>query len=581
MLPQDRKGDYRIVGHDRGLTIDESVSVPSRSEMIASSETSDGPGSVGRDQNVPHSEAVAEAIRRFFRAHRMLRAYPVDNEISRRALAEVNERLAPVLPLTLKLSKNGLACEQAVLLDDRGETPPLVDSLFKDGIRRIVLERGLSAGELERLLVSLAEAIDPDDLTEDYVTRLWEAELSSVRISAIDPYLDPEITNDVLEGTEPPPADVEPSEEVASTDVPPPPDDAFQVSPEDADRVEADVRGAAGSTRWREFIDASFEVIATSAGAERLSDAVQALETYFHLLVRLGQLSEASTIVEGLASSSSAAGSVPGRALERMASADRLAPLHTALETKSSTAKDVQSILVHLGPPAVEAICEFLAKSRAVSSRRVCAQALGQIADPAVAVVVERFRHSAEGERAAYALALGKLQGDTVVSTLLEATADPDHAVRHEVVRALASQTDPRATDALLRLSLEDANPNTRIIALRGLGRACQQLDQRAILERVRSRQYASLSDEEKTLLFDTVGGAADEAIVPVLRTILAPSWIPGRQRRDDWERAASALARLGTPEAIHVLEEFSRSRRSDLAFVCATALRSARETTP
>lgn len=56
-----------------------------------------------RDPIVPDSEAVAEAIRRFFRAHRTLRAYPVDNEISRRALAEAGERLGGVLPLTLQL----------------------------------------------------------------------------------------------------------------------------------------------------------------------------------------------------------------------------------------------------------------------------------------------------------------------------------------------------------------------------------------------------------------------------------------------------------------------------------------------
>ena len=205
------------------------------------------PDATGPGANVPDSEAVADAIHQFFRAHRALRTYPVDNEISQRALAVAGERLGGVLPLTLRLFADRLEWEQTPVFDDRGETPPLVGSLFKDGIRRIVFQAGLAGDELQRLLVVLVKPVDPDDLSEDYVTRLWEADLPSVRISAIDPYLDPEIEGAVLEGTEPP-ADDDPNEEAAT--VPPPPEDAFRIRPEDAERVAADVQQAVSVTRW-------------------------------------------------------------------------------------------------------------------------------------------------------------------------------------------------------------------------------------------------------------------------------------------------------------------------------------------
>ncbi len=525
------------------------------------------------------SQDVAEASRLLFRALRTVRAYPVDNEISRRALADAMEALDSALPLALQLVAGRLEWQQTPVLDDRGEIPPIVASLFQDGIRRIALESDLSADEFQRFLVGLATPVDPDDLSEDYVTRLWEADLRNVRISAIDPYLDPDIEEDVLEGTPEPPPEVETSDETAT--VAPPPDDAFLIPSEVAEQMAADIEQAGDGTRWQDFVAASFDTIDSGVGPERVGEVVIVLETYFHLLVREGQLAEATDIVKGLRSIASETGSVPGRALERMADADRLAPLRDALETKANRPEEIQSILNYLAPASVDAVCEFLEQSTSPTSRRLYARTLGQIGDPAVPTVVERFGRSSGEARTGYTLALGALEGKVVVSTLLEALEDPDHTVRREAVRGLAAKDDARARDALLRIALDDAESTTRIVALRGLGHARRQLDYQGLLQRIQSRGYGSLPDEEKTLLFMALGAAGDEAVVTVLHGILKPGWIPGRQRREDWARAASALARLGTSRAIRVLEEFSQSRQGDLASACSAALRTVRKDNP
>ena len=148
----------------------------------------------------PAAAPVAEALGWFFRTVQTLRTYPIDNEISRRSLAELGPRFAQVLPLTLSVLPEGLTWEQTPLLDERGSVPPIVGSLFKHGVRRIRIDAGLETDELLRLLLALARPLDPEDLSEDYVTRLWEADLPHVHISAIDPYLDVEVAGDVLEG---------------------------------------------------------------------------------------------------------------------------------------------------------------------------------------------------------------------------------------------------------------------------------------------------------------------------------------------------------------------------------------------
>ena len=547
-------------------------------EMTGSSDS--GPrDTTGRGPVVPDSKAVADAIGQFFRALRTLRSYPVHNEMSQRAMADVTEQFSRVLPFTLQLAADGLAWDQTPVFDDRGETPELVGNLFKDGVRRIAFQTDLGRDELQRFLVALGQPIDPDDLSEDYVTRLWEADLPSVRISAIDPYLDPEIEGDVMEGTQEPSTEVVPNQEAAA--VPPPPDDAFQILPDVAERVAAEVEQEAGMTRWQDFIQAGFQALSAAQDAQRLAGVVEALESYFHLFVREGQLAGAATIVERLKGVSSETDSEPAQALERMADADRLAPLHEALETKTCRPEEIQAVLVQFGHASADTVCRFLDQSQSPRTRRLYAQTLGQIGDPVKDVAVEGFRRSSGDQRASYTIALGTMQGDDVVSTLLEAMEDPDPAVRREGARALMAQTGEKATDALCGTALDDdAEPITRIIALRGLCNTQRQLDYHILLRRIQSRQYRPLSDEEKMLLFLALGATGHDDVVGELQRILTPSWIPGRQRRDDWKHAASALGRLGTPRAIQALEELSRHRNTELASVCTTELRSVRKNT-
>ena len=184
------------------------------------------------------AEAIAEAIRWLFRTVRTLRSYPIDNEMSVRALRELTPRLEQVLPFSLELGTEELRWEATSLKDDRGSFPPLIADLYRDGIRRIRLELGLEEDELRRLLLALASPLDPTDLTEDYVTRLWESDVPNVRIFAVDPYLDVDTPPaDVLEGNVPPASHAEEVAPDPELKIPPPPESAFRIAPEDEARI--------------------------------------------------------------------------------------------------------------------------------------------------------------------------------------------------------------------------------------------------------------------------------------------------------------------------------------------------------
>lgn len=524
-----------------------------------------------------HGDGVSEAIRWLFRAIRTLRTYPEDNEISRRALAELLPRLSAVLPLSLEMAGGQLVSEGTTLHDDQGKTPQLVTELYRDGVRWVRLDAGLDEAELRKLLTVLATPLDPDNVIEDYVTRLWEAQLAHVRVSAIDPYLQPDITGDVLEGKEQPTElahDVEEDQD-PQLDVPPVPDAAFRIEKDEETRISEEVERLAATKRWDEFASAIFDALDSNPVEQTRTELTAIVEAYFSYVVRELQLGTAARLVEAMKRrSSEPAATAFEAAVGRMAQADRLASLHEALEAGTSNAQEVLSVLVLLAPFSLGAVCGFLDRAHAERARRVYIDVLSRIGNAAVETVIQRFRRSSGEIRALYARALAGLQGDGVVAALIEALPESNPAVEREVLRALSRQDDGRAVAALLRVSIEARDPASRIIALRGVVNTPRGLDSESLVQRIQSRHYGALSSEEKDLLFRALGVLGGDRTVPLLRDIIRPRWIPWLERRDDWSRAAAALAHIGTPAARDALQAFSQHRRSDLAAICVNALR-------
>ena len=519
----------------------------------------DGLATPPSGDQVQGAEAIAEAVRRLFRTLRTLRSYPIDNEISVRALGEFTPRLAQALPFSLELGAQEFRWGDTPLKDDRGAFPPLMADLYRDGIRRIQLEPGLAEEELRRFLLTLASPLDASDLTEDYVTRLWEADVPHVRVFAVDPYLDVETPEEVLEGHVPRGSHAEELAPAPELKIPPPPESAFQIAPEDEARVAQEMKRAATSRPWGAFVDALFDSVTAPMQEEQRENLVEIFEAYFFRLVREHQVDVAARVLEQLRGpSASAAASLFGPSVARIAQADRLVALHEALEARTASAKDAVSLLVVLGPDSLDAVCTFLEQTTSERLRRLYADVLLRMGGPASPRVIERFRSASGDARRTYARALGGLEGEAVVTTLLDARSEPDAGIRREVVRALATHHDARAGGALLRIALEDTEPESRIIALRGLEGTRTRLNYQNLLQRIQSRQYRSLASEEKDLLFRVLGTIGDDDVVPLLQKILRHSWIPGRTHRDDWPRAASGLARLGTPSALVVLEAAS-----------------------
>ena len=522
---------------------------------------------------------VLRAVSAFLRAERTLRTYPPENQITQRVLSELGPRLAPALPLDLFVSRDQLIWEGTPLLEGDLDRSNLPARLYRDGVRRLQLLPGLAGDELRCLVALLATAIDPDDLTEDYVTRLWEAELPHVRVTAIDPYLDLEATEDVLEGEVVPTDQVEDVGPMPDQEpIPLPPDEAFRISAEDKKLFAEEVARAEANPPWPNFIAALFEQLRAASTQECIEALVRVMEASFYRLVEEGRYDLAVELSTSIRGTVPHAADLPvRRALERMSHPDRLRSLQEAMERGECSRRDVERLVLLIAERVPESACALLASAIDDGVRRFYADILIKVGGGVVEPALENLLSAPPELRAHFIRILSQVGDPRALPGLLAGLDEPDPEIRKEALRGLARLREPTARKRLLTLALADSEASVRIATLRCLGSARTQLGSTAIIARLESSEFRSLPEEERDLLFVALGSCGGPEALAFLSGRLQASWIPGRNDPVTWRRTAAALAQLGTPEATAILETGASSRNRELAAICGEALASRR----
>ncbi len=529
---------------------------------------------------------VSRAASAIVRAERIVRTYPPGNELRERTLRELRAQLAAALPLELRVQRTCFALgEQKIVEEGRGQSD-LAARLYRDGVRCLGFDAELADEELSRLLVTLATPIHPDDLSEDYVTRLWSAELRGVRVVAVDPYLALDVPDQVLEGKEVPGGEVEGVELPEATldesreedAVPPPPDEAFEISRADAERIAQEVAHAESTPPWENFTGALFDLLLSTVDEARIEELNVLMEATFQRLLDDAKLELAGAMLERLQRSATpACEAALRRTVERITAAERLEPVRLALEAGASTPQAARAFLAALGPRAPRLCCAFLARSSDPAAQRFFVQTLVELGAAAVDPVLALFQQAPVALQRNLARILAGVRDPRVTRTLMVALSNPDAGLRREALRSLAALRDSTALGSIMKAALGDPDGSVRLVALRVLGQARAELDCSEILRVLDSSRFQSLGSDEKDLLFETLGAIGGAPALEYLRRRLRPSWIPGRNDAEDWQRAASALAALGTEPALAALTEGAGNRRRALAAICARALQEAR----
>src|SRR5688572_14598539 len=235
------------------------------------------------------------------------------------------------------------------------------------------------------------------------------------------------------------------------------------------------------------------------------------------------------------------------------------------------------NFLVQLGSGAAPAICDLLGQVNHMKHRRALCEALASSCKDDVEVLISRL-----GDPRWYVIrnvvyVLGRIAHQGVERALDRALHHEDVRVRKEAVRALGNIESPTAR-AYLVSAFRDADAGVRIQAAMTLALKRDDRAAQSILGVIQGTDFTRRDSNERAAFFEALGRCGSDSLVPRLEVMLTKGGL-FRSGGNEEERlhAALALAWLGTPSAIAILNREIGSKRDFVRRAVETALASVR----
>jgi HEAT repeat protein len=231
--------------------------------------------------------------------------------------------------------------------------------------------------------------------------------------------------------------------------------------------------------------------------------------------------------------------------------------------------------MVLLDKNALLPLTDLLGKINQMKVRRVICDALVIIGKDHIGLLVSRL-----DDRRWYVVrnityVLGKIGDVRVVEKFRQLVHHREVKVRKEVVRALEEINHPKATDLLVQF-IRDEDLPVRASVVRLLAKANYKEALEPLLRVIQQRDFEERDLYEKKEFMTALAHIGGEEVLSILAKIMKRKgffWFK-REKQDEMALcAAIALKSIGTPRAIELLEEGSRSMNKVVRDACAKAI--------
>lgn len=510
---------------------------------------------------------------------------------------------------------------------DRNDS--LAFRFFADGVRGITVKEGLEAGELRSFLEVVRKAIDGPNGQDDVVTLLWERdfrhieyaylsldELSDAGAASAADARDDDRDHDKEAGEaipwptgvaeEEPPAgedDASAGEEGAvdgsmaaersddwsahiqrSRTWERPDGIQFQLSDKEKDELEHQIRLEEVRPLRQEVLDIVAAILRHEEDGAGFMDSAVAFQRFIEFAIEEGDIRRARELL-GLLKEIAAEKSTEGpeykgiadqviREIGRPSFLGQLAPTlnaHPELDPEALT-----EFLVQLGSGATPAICDLLGQVNHVRHRRALCEGLIASCRNDVEPLLQRL-----GDTRWYVIrnvvyVLGRIAHHGVERALDRALHHEDVRVRKEAVRALGNIESPTAR-AYLVSAFRDSDAGVRIQAAMTLAEKREDRAAQSLLGAIQAPEFQRRDLRERQAFYEALGRAGSDALAPKLEPLLTKGGMFGGGDDDERYHAALALAWLGTPKALAVLDRELKSKREPVRQAVEKALATVR----
>jgi HEAT repeat protein len=546
----------------------------------------------------------------FIKAIKAFRFYPQDNPTLKgfreQLLKKFQFFLNKYLSFNLQVGEYDLSFKGKILYENRDVKTSLAFLLYKDGLREIRFMKDLEEWEVQGFVDILKQTDHINQLEDDIVTLMWEKDFAHISFLATDEFL--EETPIVIPGNvdqfrknlvfKPMGYQVqvdlfeEGSEEEINLDhilskeikeLPPFVSDrsVYFLTPEEVEGLRRDVEAEVDPTFVFNVLDILLEILALEKESEPFQDAVNIIIKILDAFLTIGEFTKATDLLKRVNITLKTYDlkdwqieSIRRIVLEAGEEV-RIERIGKVLEREEVRLEDVNAYLLLLQKNSINPLIKLLGELRNSKARRVFCDALSEIGKNAI----ELFTPFIDDRRwflvRNIVYILGRIGKEQSLPYILKAFNHEEIRVRREAVQALGLIGGSKATGLLVKALIEN-DVRIRCMAAVNLGKVGKKAGLIPLLEVVQSKDFNKREPVEIKAFLNAIGMVGSNEAIPILQQLLErKSWF-GRGKIDEVRiEVANALAMIGTPEAMAILEEGKNSKEESIRNACLQALRS------
>lgn len=562
---------------------------------------------------------VADWLQALVRTLKAYRMYLPNNPTLHKFQSDLEARtwssLKEIGDIVLNVQQFDLLFEDYSVYHNAAREESLAYRFFTDGVRQITFREGLEPQELRGVLDVLKKATDPTQGQDDVVTLLWERDfrhIEYVHIS-IDEIVEegsgadyPSDPNAIEGGGIPWPMSTAAAEQEAPIAAPGETvvdrsDDWNPKAPAEAawdestgiqfKLSEQETRALNDSIRLEEerpLLNEVLEIVAAILTDEEeptsFLESAGSFQKFIELALEEGDLARANHLLSRLRTIAAKRAETHSefrglaeqviREIGRPSFLGQFAPIlnaHPELDPGLLT-----NFLVQVGPTAAGAICDLLGQVNHMKHRRALCEALAISCKDDVDVLISRL-----GDPRWYVIrnvvyVLGRIAHQGVERALDRALHHEDVRVRKEAVRALGNIESPTSR-AFLVSAFRDLDAGVRNQAALTLAQRRDDRAAQSLWSAISAPDFARRDGTERRVFFEALGKCASDAFVPRLGEMVTKGGLFRGTNEEERFNAALALAWLGTPKALEILNRELASKREQVRKAIETALETVR----
>jgi len=541
----------------------------------------------------------------FVKAIKAFRFHPPDNPtlkgLKDQLLRKFQHFLNKYPSFVIQVGQYDLSYKGKILYENRDVKTSLAFSLYKDGLREIRFLKNLEEWEVQGIIDILKQSEQVNPSEGDMITMMWERDFVHIRYLAVDEYLEESMLllpdtveqfrknlvlkpvahlveaggseggadlNEILsKGTE------ELSPFVSDPSV-------YSFTAEEAEGLREDVEAEVNRSFTFNLTDILFEILFLEKEQVPYQDAVQSVVNVLDDFLMHGRFIQARDLLKRVRLLLETDGlqdwqveKIRGIFLEAGEEA-RVARIGRILEREEIRLEEVNAYLLLLQKNSIQPLVNLLGDLKNSKARRVFCDALAEIGKDAI----ELFTPFMEDRRwflvRNIVYILGRIGKEESLPYIQRAFNHEENRVRREAIQSLGLIGGQKTVGLLVR-ALTDNDVRIRCMAAINLGKMGKKAGLIPLIEIVQSKDFSKREPVEIRAFFNGIGMAGSNEVVSVLQDLLErKSWF-GRGKIDETRiGAAHALAMIGTPDAVAVLEEGKNSKDEVLRDACARALR-------